>query len=216
MPSNLPLARYRINGPPPRTPSEKKRTGYRQFWPGINRTGSAGTARKVKLFEGRGVKHGLKFDMTAAGLPAAILKGQSPLRPAIQQAVDSARQHLAREIHLNLTGRVVKKRTGTLLGSVDLRRRYISQQRGKIYVTLEALGTGHRSTLYARVLEKGGIIRPRFEEWLTFKIDEDDESSWVKTKQTVIPAFGPFQKAVDSTKEYLLDEIKTIAPWYFQ
>lgn len=110
----------------------------------------------------------------------AFLKTMQRMRKAIPQAsISSMRQateYLRGYIVKNkLSGQVLKKKTGTLSGSID-REEYLMGD--------SAVGRVGSNLKYARIHEIGGIIHATNTPYLKFLVD----GRWIMAEQVKVPA----------------------------
>jgi len=127
-------------------------------------------------------------------------------RKGLLQGMEVAVITLRRELTDNLTGRILKRRSGILAEGITNRVRET-----KDLVVGEVGNTvrwryGSRSGPLLLVHEKGATITPRKPGgFLRFKIGED----WITTKKVVIPAREPVKKAVKAKLTAMLNNIRT-------
>ncbi len=125
---------------------------------------------------------------------------------ALRQIVDEAAYLVESLVKENISGKILKVRTG------QLRRSITTQLGGSIKKPWARVGT---NIIYAAIHEFGGVITPKNAPYLWFKIEtgrrvtglsSKSKSSdvWIRTTKVVIPArpyFAPaFRKALPKIK----------------
>jgi phage gpG-like protein len=98
---------------------------------------------------------------------------------------------------MNVSGRVLKRRSGNLARSIQTQ---IKRSRGTVTATLSA---GNRNVRYARIHEVGGIIQGR--PWLVFQLAD---GGWRKVERVRIPARPYLGPAMDEALEGLEDDLR--------
>lgn len=93
----------------------------------------------------------------------------------LAKAMGRVMQLLDREVGINLSGKVLNRRTGELARSMTT----------KVRAKGESLIVGRigSNKIYAKILEEGGFINAKNKPFLHFKIG----NKWIKTKQVYIP-----------------------------
>ena len=125
----------------------------------------------------------------------AYCREQLPGRTA--DAVEDVVEDARRRAELNLTGRVLNRRTGALLRTL---RVDVSARNNQVRGELQAGGQGVR---YAQIHEVGGVIQGR--PWLVFQLPD---GGWRKVSSVTIPRRPYLQPALEDAMADLGDEIR--------
>lgn len=99
-----------------------------------------------------------------------------------------------------LAGGILRMRTGALNRSV----KFTQPKRGNLGWYGE-VGVGDYAAKYARILNYGGIIRPKFQKYLRFKTPD---GSWHSVKEVHIPAFNYMDTAIKDNREAVVKAIE--------
>ena len=98
---------------------------------------------------------------------------------------------------MNVSGRVLNRRSGNLARSIETR---ITRRGGKVTAMLSA---GNGNVRYARIHEIGGIIQGR--PWLVFQLAD---GGWRKVERVRIPARPYLAPAMEQALDGLDDDLR--------
>ena len=130
----------------------------------------------------------------------AYCREQLPGRTA--DAVEDVIEDARRRAELNLTGRVLNRRSGALLRTL---RTDVTARNNQVSAQLQAGGEGVR---YARIHEIGGVIQGR--PWLVFQLPDGE---WRKVRSVTIPRRPYLEPALEDAMADLGDEVRApLAP----
>ena len=132
---------------------------------------------------------------TAKQFAADMRKAPLKVRAAAAQVVVQTALVAESEVRLNLSGRVLQRRTGNTLRSVR------SELRGSGARTVATLIVGGRDARGAEANERGATIVPRRAVYLHFKLPG---GQWVRTKRVKIPARPFLAPAADVAQKFML------------
>ena len=125
----------------------------------------------------------------------AYCREQLPGRTA--DAVEDVIEDARRRAQLNLTGRVLNRRSGALLRTL---RTDVTARNNQVSAQLQAGGEGVR---YARIHEIGGVIQGR--PWLVFQLPDGE---WRKVRSVTIPRRPYLEPALEDAMADLGDEVR--------
>ncbi len=175
----------------------------------IRTLSASGSLAKIIKYEGGGVRKRFSIDASLLGIAPVLLEKGSFLRPIIEQTIDDLGDVLENNINIALTRGDLREnflyeRTGQLRQSIRISRRRIARKPHQFSRSFEVGSTGTAELLYARILEKGGVIRAKYEDYLHFPFSPRGMypfvTDWVRTKQVSIPARRPFTWASEETQ----------------
>ncbi len=133
---------------------------------------------------------------TAKQFAAAMRDAPLKVRAAAAQVVTQTALVGEAELRINLSGRVLQRRSGNTLRSIR------SELRGSGARTVVTLSVGGREAPGARANEEGATIVPRRAVYLHFKLPG---GQWVRTKGPVILPARPFMApAADVARRFML------------
>ncbi len=133
--------------------------------------------------------------ITAKAFAAAMRAAPLKVRAAAAQVVTQTALVGEAELRINLSGRVLQRRSGNTLRSIR------SELRGSGARTVVTLIVGGREAPGARANEEGATIVPRRAVYLHFKLPG---GQWVRTKRVVIPARPFMAPAADVARRFML------------
>lgn len=133
----------------------------------------------------------LKVELKLSEKAKAMLKKMPELvKPAIYKGMKEGMVLADREARLNLSGRVLQRRTGRLRNSIT---HDVKIEGNKV---VGRIGT---NVIYGRIHELGGVIKPRQAQYLRFNIPG---VGWRMAKSVTIPARPYLRPALeDSIKD---------------
>jgi len=119
----------------------------------------------------------LKIELKLSEKSKALLKKMPELvKPAIYKGMKKGMVLADRDARLNLSGRVLQRRTGRLRNSIT---HDVKIEGNKV---VGRIGT---NVIYGRIHELGGVIKPRQAQYLRFNIPG---VGWRMAKSVTIPA----------------------------
>lgn len=126
-----------------------------------------------------------KVDLKLSPASRALIKRMPDLvTPALYKGMKESMLVAEREAKLNLSGRILNRRTGRLRNSITSDVRIAGDK---------VIGRIGSNVVYARIHELGGEIVPRRAKALKFQIGD----KWVTTQKVVMPARPYLRPAIE-------------------